>query len=558
MESEVVKIALLSDDPIYIRKLRKFLKDHYPGRELAVFGHDEGCRDYSLAALFPALIEKKMISLLIIDFDKNYQYKRDLLKIINKYHFLKAIPRVGVFGEVHHNSDLLEAYSLGALLCDYKRDDLEDFVFNLKFLEKRETAGAPSYARAEGHGTVLWAKFLCSISDISLEEVSTLTKINKISPDKKWLEEFLPSFSTPRSFVNETDEVKKKFSWIEDINTLNFITEHPEIFMCDKLNVKNLEKSKIDERFNSLRVEKRIELDREEEILNEIKSNFSKYKQHPIKDKTRIMIIDKKMRLMEGVSERYQDLEYNLFNYPYMLEDFKIIKKVLPEILIVQQDAFEIVNAKGEILEMSLKEKLERLVKQLNESFEEPPILIVFNRKKKFECELKYSMSFEGEGSVDLLEKLGKIYQRKISPEWKAALRWDSEEDKISSDEIDLIGLKRTIMIEIPIVLKTISEHMVEVKTPMTLNDGAVLFIDNVNPFYISVFKELSEKDVCKGIVNGIDETYKMKVRRLVNDLIKLPKVKEDELEKQKYHQLNIDKFMEKIKAGMRKVDEIA
>ena len=167
-------------------------------------------------------------------------------------------------------------------------------------------------------------------------------------------------------------------------------------------------------------------------------------------------------------------------------------------------------------------------------------------------------MNFEGEGSVELLEKLGKIYQKNISPEWKASLKWDSEEDKISSDEIDLIGLKRTIMIEIPIVLKTISEHMVEVKTPMPLNDGAVLFIDNLNPFYITIFKELSEKDVCKGIVNGIDETYKMKVRRLVNDLIKLPKIKEDELEKQKYHQLNIDKFMEKIKDGMRKVDELA
>lgn len=558
MESGVVKIALLSDDPIYIRKLRKFLKDHYPGRELAVFGHDESCRDYSLAALFPALIEKKMISLLIIDFDKNYQYKRDLLKIINKYHFLKHVPRVGVFGEVHHNSDLLEAYSLGALLCDYKRDDLEDFVFNLKFLEKREGTGAPTYARADGHGTVLWAKFLCSISDISLEDVSTLTKINKIAPDKKWLEEFLPSFAAPRSFINETDDVKKKFSWIEDINTLNFITEHPEMFMCDKVNIKSLEKSGVDARFNSLLVEKRIELDREEEVLNEIKENFKKYKNHPIKDKTRIMIIDKKMRLMEGVSERYQELEYNLFNYPYMLEDFKIIKKVLPEILIVQEDEFEIVNSEGQILQMPIKDKLDRLAKQLEESFEEPPILLIFNRKKKFISSLKYCMNFEGEGSVELLEKLGKIYQKNISPEWKASLKWDSEEDKISSDEIDLIGLKRTIMIEIPIVLKTISEHMVEVKTPMPLNDGAVLFIDNLNPFYITIFKELSEKDVCKGIVNGIDETYKMKVRRLVNDLIKLPKIKEDELEKQKYHQLNIDKFMEKIKVGMRKVDELA
>lgn len=184
--------------------------------------------------------------------------------------------------------------------------------------------------------------------------------------------------------------------------------------------------------------------------------------------------------------------------------------------------------------------------------------LLIFGRDKRFKTSLKYCMNFSGEGSVELLHKLEKIYEKNISPEWKASLRWDSDVDKISSDEIDLIGLKRTLLVEIPIILKSMSEHIVEIKTPMNLKNGAVLLIDDDTPFFITIINELGEKGVVKGIINGIDETFKMKVRRFVNDLIQIPKTKEEQLEKQKYQQLNIDKFMEKLKLGRRKVDELS
>ncbi|MDD0853981.1 hypothetical protein HBN50_12785 [Halobacteriovorax sp. GB3] len=558
MSTTKKQLALFSDDPLYVARIRKqiaiFAGDQF---EVVVFSRDENIRDVKLTSFFPALIEKKFFSLIMIDFDGNERFKKDILKIINKYAFVKDIPKVGIFGEEHHLTELQEIYSHGVVLCDYKREDLEDFIYNLKFLISKDTSGAPKYAMAEGHSEVLWAKFLCSMTEITPELIKSITKFDKIDPDKKWLEEFLPNFSAPRSFVQETPELQRKYKWLEDINTLNISSHLPEGLGCEQVNVKEIAKFEHDLRFNSLTCEKRLNIKNKGSFDKVAQNTISDLKNNPLRDLPRVMIIDKRVRLLEMIESSYETKGFNLFNYPYFSNDFKILKKIMPEILIVQQDAFEIIEEDGSVVQSSTKNKIQRLISFLEEEFETPPILLIFNRKLPIEAKLEYKLNFEGEISLDIIERLLEVYKRKSKSEWKEQLRCKENANVITSDDIDLIGIKREFLVEIPVILSHLSEHIVEIKTPMEVKDGSVLFIDGEHPFYITLFHDMSEKGKLKGIVNGIDETFKMKVRRFVNYLIQLPKMKEEEIEKQKYFQNNVDSMIKRMRDKAIPKDEI-
>lgn len=534
---------IISDDPIFTRRLRQVFQTNEISKDwrTLVFSNKNELKDLTISKLFPFIIKSQDEKIVItLDFENNFDFQLDLLKIINKYKLNDKFLKIGIFGEENTKQQLKTAFQEGCHIVDYKRTDIDDIINTIMLLKNEEHDHLPKYANAPGNGECLWPSFLGMIKAISHSQVFANMKFAKVSPDEEWIKKFVPDLSERGVMITNDASLDKKFRWLEDTNKLRYDYEDKDLIGSKYLISKTVEEY-------SHSFDKYYSYDELEEQNNRFNTILNEANDKRI----RVMVIDKHIKLMQLLEGG--DENTNIFSYPYLLQSGSNAIEIKPQIIAIQWSGLAMQDQKGRFYEPKGEEKIELLKLYIERNLSADTFIIFFgcgDDKIPHLAPKQLNVPFPMER--EFFEKILSIYVQKGQ-----AQAYRVEKDILSKNDLVITSKLTKIGIEIPIVIDEFNEYCITFSSPSELEDLCLIEVNYPIKYYVVVLNKFKDKNQYVGIIMGVNEYEKSILRQEVNRLLRIPIETEDTKEKSEYFRMNNKVLMKRERERIKKERDI-
>ncbi len=462
---------------------------------------------------------------IFVDFTTNPSYKVDLTKIIGKYSSFKSSTLIGVIGK--KTDILLDTDFIGLpfnVLCVPKKD-VKDIIEDIEIISGKGQL-SDSYFKTKGFDHVLWVQLPCkanhkedtiklypqtmdfsSIPDVKKEMKSM--KLKKESMEHIWANQ-------PDDFISVTIHKKKGEELFFQGNEFE-----PE---GEKFKIK-LPPKEVREFGNAIS-SSRVSKDR----------------------RKRVLVFDPQMQFFSRCwGKNYLDEKVNMFNFPYFTSDFRILSALSPDMVIVRASKEDGDGGMSEVDVLSLAEEISKLEHH-------QPTVVVFNCPNIPSVQndklLKVPFDMDEEFTDKLIDKLVKGGEVEIGDE--------QVEVQAQVQEWRNARLTNLVFLNLPLVIKEISENHIKVKCPFKIEAPLIVYEPFKFKTYLALTPHLDGNDreaIYSGIFVGENEDQKTEIRKYVNEINFTPKTEEQMKELQDFHEINRQKLKE-IETAKRKALE--
>lgn len=461
---------------------------------------------------------------IFVDFTNHASYKIDLIKILGKYSTFKSSTLIGVIGK--KTDILLDTDFLGLpfnALCTPKKD-VDDILEDIEIVTGGGKANE-DYFKTMGFNHVLWVQMPCR-ANYKDRTIKLYPNTMDFSP--------IPDLKKEMLSMNLKEE-SMEHMWSNQPNDFMSVTIHKEkgeelFFQGNEFEVSSGEGT--GESFKIKLPEKEVI-----EFGNTISSK------RVSKDRRkRVLVFDPQMEFFSRCwGKNYLDEKVNMFNFPYFTSDFRILNALAPEMIIVRASKIE---GDGGVEEVQLLELLE----QVKEMKTPAPSVVIFNSPKLPAAEsdklLKVPFDLNSEFTDKLINILAKGGELDVGDEH---LEVHSE-----IQEWRNARLKNLVFLNLPLLIKEISENYIKVKCPFRLEEPVIVYEPYKFGAYLALSPHLDANDreaIYGGIFVGESEDQKTEIRKYVNEINFTPKTEEQMKELQEFQQINMQKLKEMQKA---------
>lgn len=278
-----------------------------------------------------------------------------------------------------------------------------------------------------------------------------------------------------------------------------------------------------------------------------IKTWIEKYGTDTFPKKTRVMIIDKHLEILTQTKKSIDSYPYS-FRFHQVIDvdnNFSVISEVAPAILCYVMDGGSREDEEMVIMKLSL-------FLQNNKHFR--PYIVVFENNTSappgvdYKTKIKYPdiLYHNDSFNFELLMKLIAMYEKKKGVVWeefwKKILPQEASEDP-RPFFFDKTDLRSIIYHEHSIKLDQISEMQLSFYSPLKIDLYTAFHLKGNGKLDMNVTVINATRDMGMykyvGFINGLNEIGFNKLRVYINEILARPKRKKEEMEKQRFFELN-------------------
>jgi hypothetical protein len=540
MSDEHIPVAFVSDDDLVLKKIehgvaRKFSELNI---EISRFGVSTGTR---LGDFFVEN-KKKNFKLVIVDFSNQSKFRMDFVRVIRKYSFFKTIPIFGIHADNAEDEEIHRALHYGCTISYIKKDDVSDLIDFTHYYLTQDQSAQEEFAKAIPRDIFFWPKVLCRVFNIDHTQIDILSNSSAFETNKEWMSSFIPSGD--QIAITQNEKLKRE-KWLENLSTLQFSTTLPEEMQFTNLDVMVSEYEQQLYPFDSVCIANGKELGDEQKIKAMAKSHRD--------PRTRVLLIDRDLSFIDDIDEKSYDLDYNLFVFPYFKFEKNEIDSIKPDIILIQLD--DSVGAREDREENNSIDDLKKFIDILNERSGQKPFVFITNTQSKSDA---YKKIFDYEEIITFNKPMSSKLLVQVVNIFKTKQGATRNLLPITPGRGAYSNISSRALLEAPILVHEITEQTIKFSYPGELSLKAVLRFEKPCEFYVSLTEQSKDGSsiVYHGIVHGISETEKMKLRKFVNNLIFMPKKIERVKEKLEFKKKNLDYLLKKQEEQEKKDQE--
>lgn len=520
------------DDEAFFRALGGEFKRHT--KLLIQFKRFYESDEKKIQSLFLKVISDKP-NCIFIDFSKNTQDYLHLARILARTNLQQEFVMVGMVDYLSSPDILKESIATGVNLSFIKSAEIYDVVYEVTKLVSPNEIQEHGFANATLNDD--WtAGVPMKIGYVYPEGLHFETNYNLSQGDRlklihPWLDKIIPS----------------KEVFIRNVSSRNLFYHFKHsvdaefVFVDEFLPPEGMTPEEIEER----------KKEREELILHHRKALSQWINKNLIdsqEKKAKVLIIDPEFHFYNNRS-RTDKHAYTVRCIDSLKDMEQEITHHEPQVIayaLDKADAPAPVNSQEKLLELMgiLKGKFQEL----------NAFVIVFNSKissKEMKEQFSYSniMSIDGELSVDLMQRMAEVYDKKLQ---ETILK---SKDK-KAPKIQKVFMKKTnpasiSEIVIPMTVVKLSETDMSFQTEKELPIGINLHISSPVDMYINVQPSKTQGKVPEyvGLIHSISESAKKDLRRFVNLVFFRDHDAQVQAESDEFKKLNETKLTEKLEA---------
>jgi hypothetical protein len=516
-------VAWLGAETKLSKSLSKALKEKLGEAEL-VWNH-YSIEDDSIGDFF---VDHKVepFEWIFVDFTTHPSYKIDLTKIIGKYSTFKSSTLIGVIGK--KTDILLDTDFIGLpfnVLCVPKKD-VKDIIEDIEIMTGKGKF-SDEYFKTMGFNHILWVQMPCKANHKD-EMIKLYPHTMDFSP--------IPDMKKEMQGM-KLNEKSMEHIWANQPNDFISITIHKK--KGEELFFQANEFEAEDDKFKIKLPPKEVR-----EFGNAISSSRVSRDM-----RKRVLVFDPQMEFFSRCwGKNYLDEKVNMFNFPYFTSDFRILNALAPDMVIVRasKEAGDGGASEVEVL---------ALIEEINKIKHNSPAVVVFNcpeivavTNDKF---LKVPFDMDVVFIDKLIEKLVKGGEVEVGD--------DQVEVQAKVQEWRNARLTNLVFLNLPLIIKEISENHIKVKCPFKLDSPMIVYEPFKFKTYLALTPYLDSNEreaIYSGIFVGEDEDQKTEIRKYVNEINFTPKTEEQQKELQDFHEVNRQKLKEIEKARLQAIED--
>lgn len=463
---------------------------------------------------------------IFFDLTDKIPYKLDIIKILKKYPSLSSISLIAIVsgeGEVK----IKEAIELPVQMVSIVKKEVDDIIEDVLFLSESQEYN-PEHFKTLGFDQILWSLFPVNLT---VDDDGTILLHDK----QAGLEHISQLKSEIKNLEVDLDE--RTTTWLD----------HPDTDFKIFLN-----SSKSSDAFNAVELEVKdgkYQLKVKKDKLKELKEVFKKEDIKENDERRRVLIYDSSMKFFSRCwGESHSEEKLNMYNFPYFSQDYNILEEIYPELIMINvcEKGEEYYPAPDDIQKLILKV-------QTIENYE--PLVVVFNSKCKQE-----DIGYERFLKIDLDmtdEFLEKMFDLLVNND-------DFKVGEISIKESlepncpRNLKVKHTAFVEIPLLLKELSENYIKIKSTFNLKEPVTIYENGEMGALITLSEKVQDgsENEYAGVFVAENENQKARIRKYVNKLNFIPKTLEQLKELAEFIELNARVKKERDEAWQKLLEE--
>ena len=262
----------------------------------------------------------------------------------------------------------------------------------------------------------------------------------------------------------------------------------------------------------------------------------------------RVIIFDHTMQFYNQCWGHEQALQSaNLINFPYFTKDFSIIHDIRPSLIIINSQK---VGSKHS----PPNDEIENLLTSLSGIDDYFPLVVIFNYdESNISIEYEKLMCIKDEPTEEMMNNfINLLIEKQLESDNIKSKEEINIKSKIDRD-------KNLIYLEVPVLLKELSENTIKVETPFGIAEKLILHDAQISSSQIVLKSSNSDQDsgdIYRGVFINENEEKKTKIRKFVNDLNFTPKTLEQMKELMEFYSLNDKVHQEKIEEWKKMLEE--
>jgi len=256
--------------------------------------------------------------------------------------------------------------------------------------------------------------------------------------------------------------------------------------------------------------------------------------------RSRLLIIDQKLSVLTQSKVELDEYSFSISAHAMMDSEVTYIERIMAGIIVYVLPEKKIVKLSSQENEDLRSQKFEIISKIVNKikSFSSyRPILVLFNvslqdRDLLKRIDYKQLLIHETPFDFDLCLQYSQLYEEKggrLKTHDQSKSYFHKEKRWYLSK--NLVRSYGKLKIEIKII--SFSEFILEFISPIPIPDRAILRFEKPFSMFVTVFCSLGKNDenIYRGIIHGVSELTKVKIRQTINGLIAEVKFQENEEE---------------------------
>lgn len=493
---ENVSIAWIGTEGRFSRKLEKGLIDHYDQSQVSF--RVLNLESNNLHLIFSKYPESNF-QILFVDFTENREYKIELCKIIQKYQFHNSVVIVGIVNEQDQHIKHTYFLTLPIKIFAVKKIDIEEIIEDIEIISNNFIV-SNTYFTTPGYQDIMWVQIPCK-ANYKVNKFKIYSPIENHS-FKKSFKDTLISYQNQLG-LNYGEKLNK---WLLQSNDIvNF-------------SIKEASRDDIElQGKNFCKEEKYFKADLDKRSLKKLGGKIDSYRVCN-DSRRRIVVFDSNLDFFTCCWKKSGlDKKINMFNFPFINENFSFIDALAPELIIVRNHPG--LNEEQKELHVELKNEL---IKKLKNQEDQPTIIVFNSQDDPLENEYPKLLKIPFDISKEYLTKICHLLTKGSEFSFNSVKVHLDEEIHYWKNS----RLKNAIYYNTPIMIREISEKIIKFTGPFQLDRETLVYEKDLFGVIILLFKDDSSpnpNDFC-GLFLCENEMQKMEIRKYINQLNFTPK----------------------------------
>ena len=504
-------ILYLGDDTNYYENLKKRYSKYFSALafEHVIFNVDSPGQVQSLV-LKVLDIDPKIV---FIDLSKHFENYLHLARVLARLNSTKKKTVIGLLDQNQSDRQVKESYLSGLLVCHVKSSEIHDVVFDSVAMCFPEKTPEHGFVRAD-LGDIVNIYELAKVgfvtqNSIHIECNRPITSGSNVIINHYWFEnKIIPS----QRFVVTKKSDKGLFYNYNHALDLEFMFIDPYVPVegddDEYIHQRQIEdEEKIDEAMENL----------DAWIKEALDASFPKI--------MRVLVIDKQLKLIAD-QERTDSYTFMLRTQPFMDQPAAELKKLTSQIIFFEHHR----NEEGEEGPENSYSNLKEMVIATRDIPNYEPFFIVLNTRKEMSSKLRADYNYEqiicheSKVNKEIVIQMSKMLETKVNANYKV------------NDDVPTIYLKKSNSVSIaelvfPITIVKLSETDLMFTSQVPMKPFTTFRLEIPANMYVTIVPNgIAEKDEFYGLIHGISEIEKMKLRQFINSVF----FREKEAEKQR------------------------
>lgn len=541
-DNSTFKIAWIGKDTNFQNDLKFAIEKHFDSKTVEWVKYElfEDTLASALEALFISQ-EENPFNYIFFDFTTNLHHKMNILKMLRKYKRYDSTSIIAfVEEEDHFEFNLKWVLNTPIDFVSIIKKQVDEIVEDIIFLSDTDNY-SPDHFTTLGFDQVIWTwipaeysvhkdgkDLLLSPNILNFDGISNFKEMLRgLQKDNADIDE------KTKTWLNQPDD----FMGItvicsggnEHFFQLNEFKKYDDIFRA-KIPFIDLKKIKEIHQLEAEGIAENQELQQDEDL------------------RKRVIIFDHTMQFYNQCWGHEQALQSaNLMNFPYFTKDFSIIHDIRPSLIIINSQK---VGSKHS----PPNDEIENLLTSLSEIDDYFPLVVIFNYdESNISTEYEKLMCIKDEPTEEMMNNfINLLIEKQLESDNIKSKEEINIKSKIDRD-------KNLIYLEVPVLLKELSENTIKVETPFGIAEKLILHDAQISSSQIVLKSSNSDQDsgdIYRGVFINENEEKKTKIRKFVNDLNFTPKTLEQMKELMEFYSLNDKVHQEKIEEWKKMLEE--